>query len=56
MYIKFDDFIIRSGFKENVVDGCIYMKVSGSSFMFLVLYVDEILLAINDTDLLAETK
>ena len=48
--------MIRNGFKENVVDRCIYMKVSGSSFIFLVLYVDDILLATNDTNLLAETK
>ena len=34
----------------------IYMKVSGSNFIFLVLYVDDILLASNDTDLLFETK
>ena len=34
----------------------IYMKVSGSSFIFLVLYVDDTLLATNDTSLLAETK
>ena len=55
-YIKFDEVIIRNGFTENVVDMCIYMKVSGSSFIFLVLYVDDILLATNDTDLLAKTK
>ena len=33
-----------------------YTKVSGSNFIFLVLYVDDILLATNDIDLLAETK
>lgn len=33
------------GFKENCVDQCIYLKVSGSKFLFLVLYVDDILLA-----------
>ena len=32
------------------------MEVSGSKFIFLVLYVDDILLATNDTDLLIETK
>ena len=32
------------------------MKVSGSSFIFLVMYVDYILLATNDTNLLVETK
>ena len=33
-YIKLDEVIITNGFKENVVNRCIYMKVSGSSFIF----------------------
>ena len=32
------------------------MKVSGNKYIFLVLYVDDILLIANDTDLLIKTK
>ena len=32
------------------------MKVSGIKYIFLILYVDYIFLAVNDTDLLVETK
>ena len=55
-YLKFDEVVIANGFKENIVDQCIYMKVSGRKYIFLVLYVDDIFLAANDTDLLVETK
>ena len=34
----------------------IYMKVSRSKYIFLVLYVDDILLTSIDTNLLVETK
>jgi len=37
-------------------DQCIYLKVSVSKFIFIVLYVDDILLASNDLCLLHETK
>ena len=33
-----------------------YMKVSGSMFIFLVSYVDDIFLVANDTNLLIKTK
>jgi Reverse transcriptase (RNA-dependent DNA polymerase) len=38
------------------VDECIYHKFSGSKFVFLVLYVDDILLASNDKNMMCETK
>ena len=55
-YLKFDRIITQKGFKENTVDRCIYLRVSGSSNIFLILYVDDTLLASNDSDLLIETK
>ncbi|RDX61700.1 hypothetical protein CR513_60049, partial [Mucuna pruriens] len=44
------------GFEANVVDDCVYHKFSGSKYIFLVLYVDDILLVSSDTGLLHETK
>ncbi|RVW65786.1 Retrovirus-related Pol polyprotein from transposon TNT 1-94 [Vitis vinifera] len=41
---------------ESTVDQCIYVKFSGSKFIILVLYVDDILLASSDVELLHETK
>lgn len=55
-YLKFNDTITSFGFVENTVDRCIYMKVSGSKFIILVLYVDDILLAANDISLLHDVK
>ena len=43
-------------FKENVEDNCIYAKFKNGRFIFLVLYVDDILLASSDVSLLQETK
>ena len=55
-YLKFDEAVTANGFKENFIDQCIYMNVIGSKYIFLVLYVDDILLVANDTSLLVETK
>ncbi|XP_035546183.1 uncharacterized protein LOC118348489 [Juglans regia] len=51
-----DKIVTSYGFKENLIDQCIYLKVSGSKYIFLILYVDDILLVINDIKLLFETK
>lgn len=44
------------GFIENTVDRCIYMKVSESKFIILVLYIDDILLLAKDFSLLHDVK
>ena len=54
--LKFDEIIRRFEFKENKVDNCIYVKFRGSKFIILVLYVDDILLASSNKDMLLETK
>jgi hypothetical protein len=55
-YLKFDETIRKFGFKENEEDNCIYAKFKNEKFIFLVLYVNDILLASSDFHLLLETK
>ncbi|CAL9098119.1 unnamed protein product [Musa textilis] len=55
-YIKFHDTITSFGFKENTINQYIYLKLSGSKFIILVLYMDDILLANSELGLLYETK
>jgi hypothetical protein len=55
-YLKFHGIISSFGFVENPMDQCIYQKVSGSKICFLILYVDDILLATNDKGFLHEVK
>jgi hypothetical protein len=54
--LKFDETIKKFGFKENKEDNCIYAKFKNKKFIFLILYVDDILLANSDINLLLETK
>jgi hypothetical protein len=55
-YLKFDETIRSFDFKENEEDSCIYAKFRNRKFIFLILYVDDILLTSNDVSLLLETK
>ena len=48
--------IKRFGFKENVEDNSVYVKFKSGKYIFLILYVDDILLASSDVSLLIETK
>jgi hypothetical protein len=55
-YLKFDSTIRKFRFKENVYDNCVYAKLKNGKYIFLILYVDDILLASSDVNLLLETK
>jgi Reverse transcriptase (RNA-dependent DNA polymerase) len=55
-YFKFHQVIISFGFKPNLVDECIYHKFSESKFIFLILYVDDILFANKDKNMMREIK
>jgi hypothetical protein len=55
-YLKFNETIRSFGFKENKGDNCIYAKFKSRNFIFLILYMHDILLASSDVSLLLETK
>ena len=46
--LHFDKTVKESGFIKNEDEPCVYKKVSGSIIVFLVLYVDDMLLIEND--------
>ena len=50
--ICFDEVLKAYGFMQTFGEACIYKKVSGSSIVFLILYVDGILLIRNDIEFL----
>ena len=54
--MKIDETIRKFGFKENEEYNCIYAKFKHGEYIFLVLYVDDILLASSDVDLLLEAE
>ncbi|KAL0439112.1 UNVERIFIED_CONTAM: Retrovirus-related Pol polyprotein from transposon RE1 [Sesamum latifolium] len=53
---RFDEVIRGYDFIKNDYDPCIYKKISGSSVVYLVLYVDDILLIENDVKMLGDIK
>ena len=55
-YPNFDEIVSSLGFKENVIDQCIYYIMNMGNFVILMVYVDDILLTNNDVNLLNEIK
>ena len=54
--IRFDEVVTGFGFIKSEEDSCLYKKLSGRSIMFLILYVDGILLIGNDVSMLNSVK
>ena len=54
--IQFDETIKEFGFSQNLDEPCVYKKTNGSVVVFLVLYVDDILLIGNDVSELQSVK
>jgi hypothetical protein len=54
--MRFDEVVKEFGFIKNVEEPYVYKKVSGSTVVFLVLYVDDILLIKNDIPMMKVVK
>ena len=55
-YLRFHRAILSNGFTMIEEDHCVYTKRSKGSFIILSLYVDDILLAGNDVEMIVATK
>ena len=54
--LRFDEMIKTFGFEQNVDEPCVYKYIKETKVVFLVLYVDDILLIGNDIGLLFDVK
>jgi len=55
-YQKFDTFIRELGFTRSKADHCVYFKLIGDCVIYLVLYVDDMLLVRNDKEIIQDLK
>jgi hypothetical protein len=55
-YQKFDTYILGLGFVRSRDDHCVYSKQVGNHFIYVVLYVDDMLLVGNNMDVIKEVK
>ncbi|GJV87131.1 retrotransposon protein, putative, ty1-copia subclass [Tanacetum coccineum] len=53
---RFDEEIKKYGFTQNPDEPCVYKRASGSIIVFLILYVDDILLMGNNIPMLQDVK
>eukprot|EP00253_Pinus_taeda_P004048 PITA_04048 len=53
---KFDTFIWGLGFTRSKADHCVYFKLIGDRVIYLVVYVDDMLLIGNDKEIIQDLK
>ena len=54
--IRFDQAITLYGFEKSPDEPCVYKRIQGTKVVFLILYVDDILLIGNDIEVLSSVK
>jgi hypothetical protein len=55
-YKKFNSFMIANGFKRSLYDSCVYIKFVDGSPIYLLLYVDDMLIAVKSKIDIANLK
>ncbi|WVZ12209.1 hypothetical protein V8G54_016739 [Vigna mungo] len=55
-YRKFDDFLIKLNFKRCNYDDCVYTLNHDGEMLYLLLYVDDILIASSDRGMIAKER
>jgi hypothetical protein len=55
-YKKFDSFIIANGFKRSLYDSCVYIKFVDGSPIYLLLYIDDMLIVVKSKIAIANLK
>jgi hypothetical protein len=55
-YQKFDTYILGIGFTRSKVDHYVYFKLISDHFLYVVLYVDDMLLIGNNKEVIKEIK
>jgi hypothetical protein len=55
-YQKFDTYMLGIGFRRSKDDYCLYSKLIGDHLIYLVLYVDDMLLIGNNKEITQDVK
>jgi hypothetical protein len=55
-YKKFDTYMLGLGFTRSKEDHCVYFKLIGDHLIYLVLYVDDMLLIGNNKEIIQDVK